>query len=129
MIYILGLEIRLMKKSCPSCYYYEKLCAFGRGKLSALIFKKENPKNFLKKKITPKDIIPDFLVALIPIIMGIILLFIKFNWLILASIIALALLAFPGNGLIRTTLACKFCKQKEIGCPAEQLFRKNEYGL
>jgi F0F1-type ATP synthase membrane subunit c/vacuolar-type H+-ATPase subunit K len=29
-----------------------------------------------------------------------------------------------GNGYIRGNLTCKYCKQREIGCPAEQLFSK-----
>jgi hypothetical protein len=36
------------------------------------------------------------------------------------------LLTFIGNGLVRGSLACKYCKQREIGCPAEQLFNKKK---
>lgn len=52
LIYILGFEIRLLKKSCTNCYYYDKYCAFGKGKISALFFKKGNPELFLHKKIS-----------------------------------------------------------------------------
>ncbi len=124
LLYILGLEINLMKKGCVRCYYYGKSCAFGKGKLSAILFKKGNPKAFTNKKITWKDIIPDFFVSIIPIITGIVILTLKFNWLILVLIILLISLASAGNEFVRGSLACKFCKQREIGCPAEQLFKK-----
>jgi len=124
LLYILGLEIRLMKKSCVNCYYYGKYCAFGKGKISAILFKKGNPKGFLKNKITWKDIIPDFLVSIIPIIVGIVLLILHFNWLILAFMVILVILTSAGNGFVRGSLACKHCKQREIGCPAEKLFNK-----
>ena len=40
--------------------------------------------------------------------------------------IVLLLLGFFGNAIVRGKLACNYCKQKEIGFPAEQLFeRKN----
>jgi hypothetical protein len=126
LLYILGLEIRLMKHSCVNCYYYGKFCAFGKGKLSSLFFKKGNPKDFIKRKITWKDILPDFLVSIIPILAGIILLILDFSWPILLSIIILVILTSVGNGFVRGSLACKFCKQRKIGCPAEQLFNKNK---
>ena len=124
LLYILGLEIRLMKRSCVNCYYYGKFCAFGKGKLSALFFKKGNPKLFLRDNITWKDLIPDFLVSIIPVVVGIVLLILNFNWLILSLIVLLVVLTSAGNGFVRGSLACKFCKQRELGCPAEKLFNK-----
>lgn len=126
LFYIFGLEIRLMKRSCVNCCYYGKLCAFGKGKISSLFFKKGNSQKFIKDKITWKDILPDFLVSIIPIVVGIVLLILKFNWLILSLIILLVILTSVGNGIVRSSLACKFCKQKGIGCSAEKLFDKNE---
>jgi len=126
LLYILGLEIRLMGRSCVNCYYYGKHCAFGKGKLSSLFFKKGNPNNFIKDKITWKDILPDFLVSIIPLIVGIILLMLNFDWLLLILIVLLAILTSAGNGFVRSSLACKYCKQGEIGCPAEQLFNKKK---
>jgi hypothetical protein len=124
LLYIFVQEIKLMRGSCVSCYYYGKRCAFGKGKLCSLLFKKGNPQNFIKRKITWKDILPDFLVSIIPIVIGIILLISDFNWLILSLIILLALLTSAGNGFVRRSLACKYCRQREIGCPAEQMFNK-----
>ena len=124
LFYIFGLEIRLMKRSCANCYYYGKYCAFGKGKISSLFFKRGNSHKFIKDKITWKDILPDFLVSIIPIIAGIVLLILNFNWLIISLIVLLIILTSAGNGFVRGSLACKFCKQREIGCPAEQLFNR-----
>lgn len=68
--------------------------------------------------------VPDFLVVIFPLIGGIIYLVKDFDWLILALLVILAILSFGGNALMRGALACKYCKQRELGCPAEQLFRK-----
>ena len=125
VLYILILEIRLLKYSCVNCYYYDKLCAFGRGKICSLIFKKGIPQQFLDKKITWKDLIPEFLLSIVPILIGIFLIIRNFNWIILFLIVILFIISFPVTGYLRGSLACKHCKQREIGCPAEQFFRKN----
>jgi len=125
LIYVLFLEFRVMKKSCINCYYYGKYCSFGKGKIASVLFKKGN-KDFAKKEISWKDILPDFLVSIIPILIGIILLTIQLSWLILISIVMLLVLTFAGNALVRGNLACKFCKQRKLGCPAERLFNKGK---
>jgi hypothetical protein len=54
------------------------------------------------------------------------LLLISFRVLVLALVIALLVLGFAGNALVRGRMACRFCKQREIGCPAVQLFEKKK---
>ena len=91
-----------------------------------MVFKKGDINKFCKKQITWKDIIPDFMVSLIPAIIGIILLIKNFNWITLSLVIVLFILTFIGNGIVRSKLACKYCKQRQIGCPAQKLFEKNK---
>jgi hypothetical protein len=119
------LEIRLLRKSCVNCYYYGKRCAFGKGKLCSLFFKKGNKEGFTGD-FTWKDLIPDMLVAIIPLLIGITRLIVGFNWLLLSLIILLFFLVSTGNGFIRGSLACKYCKQREIDCPADKMFNKEE---
>ena len=126
LMFLVYLEIKLLKRGCVNCYYYGKRCAFGKGKICSLFFRKGNTKKFVNNKITWKDILPDFMVSIIPAITGIVLLIINFNWLLLALVILLFLLTSFGNGLVRGSLACKYCKQRKIGCPAEKLFNKKE---
>ena len=69
LAYIVFLEIRLLRKSCINCYYYGKRCAFGKGKLCSLFFKKGNIENFATNdNMTWKNLIPDMLVSIIPVI-------------------------------------------------------------
>ena len=119
------LEFRLLTRSCVNCFYYGKRCAFGKGKLCAALFRKGDPDSFRSDAITWKDLLPDFLVSLIPMTAGIALSFLRFSWSLVYLVIALFLLAFPATGFIRSLLACRFCRQRELGCPAEQLFSKS----
>ncbi|MFA5269094.1 MAG: hypothetical protein WC379_14090 [Methanoregula sp.] len=126
LIFILVFEFRLISRHCTDCYYYGRTCAFGKGRLSALFFKKGSPEKFTGMTITWKEIVPDFLLFIIPVLAGILLLIQGYTWTILILVITLLLLGFAGNALVRGQLACKYCKQREIGCPAMQLFNKME---
>ena len=122
LLYIGVLEFRLLKRSCVNCYYYGAYCAFGKGKLCSFLFEKGDPKKFAADTIAWKDIIPDFMVSVIPIVVGGILLLRDFNWMVLIFVVSLFLLTFVGNAAVRGSWACAHCTQREIGCPAEQLF-------
>jgi hypothetical protein len=122
---ILALEYRLLRHSCVDCYYYGRMCCFGKGRLCALFFGKGDQNKFPGKKIGWRDIIPDFLISLVPLLLGIILLVLRFDAVLFAVVVTLAVLAFPGSGFIRGTWACRYCRQREMGCPAEQLFSRN----
>jgi hypothetical protein len=123
---IIAFEYRLLGKHCVNCYYWGRTCGFGKGRLSALFFKRGDPSKFCEKEMSWKDMIPDILVTLIPFVIGIVLLIIKFNILLLIAAVILIASATIGNSFIRGTLTCKSCKQRELGCPAEQLFNKGK---
>lgn len=124
LLYCLGNEVHVMKMSCVDCYYYDKWCAFGRGKAAALFFRQGDPRRFLTKSISRKDLIPDMLVVIFPLVGGIALLIRDFSWGIVIALALLLTLSFGGNYLIRSRVACVCCKQRELGCPAEQFFSK-----
>ena len=124
LLFILLLELRLMKGHCVDCYYYGKTCAFGKGRLSSMFFPKGVPEHFSKMTITWTDILPDFLVFIIPVLAGIALIIRTFSWILLLLIIALFTLGSVGNALVRGQIACRYCRQREIGCPAQRLFNK-----
>ena len=125
VLFILILEFRLLSRHCVDCYYYGRTCAFGKGRLSSLFFQRGNPAKFSRMTISWKDIVPDFLVFIVPALAGILLLVQEFSWTVLLLIITLFLLGFSGNALVRGHLACRYCNQRALGCPAEQLFNKN----
>jgi hypothetical protein len=123
---VLLLEFRLIRNHCVDCFYWGKTCGFGKGRFSALFFKRGNISNFCSLRMTWKDMIPDLLVTLIPVAVGIFLLISNFDVVILIAILLLIILTTAGNGFIRGHLTCRFCKQKELGCPAEELFNKGK---
>ena len=124
LVFIMALEFRLLSKHCVNCYYWGKTCGFGKGRLSSLFFKRGDPSKFCEKSFNWKDMIPDLLVSLIPLLIAIVIMIFKFNLVLLLAAIILITLTTIGNGFIRGNLTCKYCKQREIGCPAEQLFSK-----
>ncbi len=124
--FILLLEFRLLARHCVDCYYYGKTCAFGKGYLSSLLFSRGRPGQFNQRKMKLTDILPDFLMFIVPVLAGVLLLVQQFSWITLSLIIALIFLGFFGNALVRGQLACRHCKQREAGCPAEQLFNKKK---
>ena len=126
LTYCGGIELLVIFRSCKDCYYYGKICGLGKGRVAPFFIKKGNSKRFVEKKILGYDLIPDFLVAIIPIIGGIILSSYDFSFLRLGLLILLAILFFGGTSFIRGSFACKYCKQKELGCPAEELFSKKK---
>lgn len=122
ILFIILLEIRLLSRHCPDCYYYGKTCAFGRGRVSSMVFPKGEPERFCRKKYSFKDIIPDFLLILVPVLAGAVSLVFEFRWTTIVLIIAIIILGFPAAGALRMKLACRHCRQMEIGCPAVELF-------
>lgn len=126
LVFIFSLEYRLISKHCVNCYYWGMTCGFGKGRLSALFFKRGDPVKFCNNEMSWKDMIPDLLVSLVPFIIGIVLMIIKFDFTLLFAEIILIVLTTIGNGFIRGNLTCRYCKQRELGCPAEKLFNKDK---
>lgn len=126
LIYVSIFEFRLVRYHCVNCFYWGKTCGFGKGRVSSWLFKKGDVSRFCVKKMTWRDMIPDILVSLIPLVVGIILLILKFDFILLIAMLLLLFLTTMGNGFIRGTLTCKYCKQKELGCPADTLFNKEK---
>jgi len=127
LLYCLWVEIRVLIMSCRDCFHYGRLCAFGRGKICSLLFKKGSPERFKMKKITWINLVPDFLVSIIPLVIGGFYLVRSFTWLMLSLVVVLVIMAFPVTGFVRGSISCKFCRQREMGCPAVQLFAKKAH--
>jgi len=123
LLYCLWLEVRLLRTACVDCTYYGKACAFGKGKLCALVFAKGDPQRFASREASWVAVLPDFLVSIVPLIGGIVLLVMNgWDWLIVVLLVLLIALAFGVTPVVMGSLACRHCKQKELGCPAYELF-------
>ncbi len=112
------LELLILKESCIHCYYYGKVCGFGRGRLAALLFRRGDPRRFLDPRVCGKDVVPALMVALLPLTGGLFLLMEHFSLTKAGGMLALLLVYLGGNVAVRRGYACKYCKQKEQGCPA-----------
>jgi hypothetical protein len=124
LLFVTTLEFRIIKNHCVNCYYWGKICGFGKGKISAFFFKKGHPEKFCSVPVTWKSMIPDLLVSLLPFVTGIILLIAEFRIDILAALAIIVLFTTSGNSIVRGKLTCKYCKQREAGCAAYALFNK-----
>lgn len=124
--YVIMMEFSVYKEGCASCYYYGKRCMSGRGKIAALFVRKEDPKRFCEKKVTWKNLLPQVLLSLIPIIAGAYLLITNFNFLFIGLILVPVLTWFVANPLMYGKLGCLHCKQGRICCPANDFFGKKK---
>jgi hypothetical protein len=123
LLYVLWLEVRLLRDACVDCVYYGTTCALGKGGLCALAFERGDPHRFADRQISWWEMLPDLLVSILPLMGGIVLLVLDgWDWLIAVLLVVLLVLASAGTGFVRGSLACKHCRQREIGCPAYDLF-------
>ncbi|MBN2371257.1 MAG: hypothetical protein JXO72_12305 [Vicinamibacteria bacterium] len=126
LVFLAYLEVHLLARGCVHCTYYGRACFSGKGLVASWLFKRGDPSRFASRKFTWLSLLPDMLVVLIPLGAGLFLSIRRFDWLLLSLMVGLIILAFPGNGCVRGRLACRYCRQRELGCPAEELFRRRE---
>ena len=122
LLYCLWVEVSVLRASCVHCYYYGKVCGLGKGKLCSWLFQKGDPQRFVEREVSWREIVPDMMVLIFPLVGGIVLLIKAFTWLLVVMLVILVFLSLGGNAIVRGSFACKYCKQREIGCPAQQLF-------
>ena len=126
IIYMIYMEISVLREGCRYCYYYGKVCAFGKGITASYFIKKGNPKKFCERQLTFKDFIPHMLVSFLPLIPGTILLLSGLDFLVIGLMAFPIIVNFLGNPIIYGKLACPHCKQGAICCPACEYFMKKE---
>jgi len=122
VLYCLWVEIIVLKASCVHCYYYGKVCGFGKGKLCSWLFQKGDSQRFIDRQVSWRDIVPDMMVLVFPLVGGIVLLIKEFSWSLVVTLVILVFLSLGGNAIVRGSFACKYCRQRETGCPAQELF-------
>jgi hypothetical protein len=107
--------IVLRKLICTNCYYYDKWCHIGWGKLAASLFKKGDIKNFdssIGIKLAP---ITYGIISFIPVIFVIISIIQNFSVAKLIVLIMLLAITVYG-GAIGRKKACINCKMRLL-CP------------
>lgn len=108
-----------LKLRCSYCYYYDKWCYTGFGKLASKVFRKGPVKEFQN----PKNIFPiallSMIILLIPLVSGIIVFIFTFELVVLFVIIFYLLISLIPNFVIKRR-TCKSCKQRLISCPVNR---------
>ena len=112
---LIMMYIVLRRLVCINCYYYDKWCALGWGKISAKMFKKGNLEDFPKS--TGLKIAPAVygLMMFIPIIAIIISIILVFDYTKIGVLILLILFSIYSAGIGRKA-ACSKCKMN-LSCP------------
>jgi len=117
---LLMVYVVLRKLVCTNCYYYDRWCGIGWGKLSALMFKKGEIKGFGKGAIKVAPAIYGLL-TFIPIITILVSFFIHSEYIWLKIFILLFMIAFSlYSSTIGRKKNCTLCKMRLI-CPGSAI--------
>jgi hypothetical protein len=103
----------LRKLVCTNCYYYDKWCSFGWGKLAAALFKRGKNEEFhesIGMRLAP---IVYGLLTVFPLIVVLIVLIGEFDYYKLAVLVILVFFAVYSGSISRRS-ACASCKMNTI---------------
>ncbi len=124
LLYCFLMELSVLREGCVNCHYYGKTCFCGKGWLCAKFMKKGTRPEVFSKKVTWMMFVPSFIVAFMPIVGGVVQLLTRFDWALLIVLAVLVPFYFIGNAAIHGAFACKYCKQRQLGCGACEMFEK-----
>jgi len=110
---------------CTRCYYYDRRCGTGIGKVVALFFKKGQEEEFGQTASQKAVILLLAIVLLLPLVGGITSLMVGYSTLRLVLLVALVVLLVAGLAP-HPRLVCGHCKLAERGCcPIGKLVVRN----
>ncbi|MDH4135419.1 MAG: hypothetical protein OEW09_01700 [Anaerolineae bacterium] len=111
---------------CTRCYYYDRRCATGVGKVVALVFKKGQEEEFGQTASQKAVILLLVVVLLLPLVGGIVSLVVGYSTLRLVLLVALLALLVAGLAP-HPRLVCSHCKLAEKSCcPIGKLVLRNQ---
>jgi len=110
-----------LKLRCTFCYYYGRRCAFGLGEVSSRIFKGGDPSGFSRRANLVPAAVLNFIVLLLPLGAAIAAIAIDFSWLVPVLFFAYVMVAIVPGFVLRNSIFCRSCRQRELGCPACQM--------
>ena len=118
VVLVVVIQILLKKHNCSGCYYYDKLCHLGWGKISSAMFKQDSGDPKMGMKLSFFYILPPPLIFLTSLIFAIIKSPTWAYWIILALFTILNVASFP----IRKK-GCSLCAMREV-CPGSAAISK-----
>ena len=115
----------ILASICTRCYYYDRRCGTGTGKIVARFFKKGQEEEYGQTASQKAVLLLVVIVLLLPLMGGITSLMGGYSTLRLALSVALLALLLAGLAP-HSRLVCSHCKQAEKGCcPIGKLLVRN----
>jgi hypothetical protein len=100
---------------CARCYYYDRRCATGVGKVVALFFRKSQEEEFGQTASQKAVMVVLAIVLLLPLVGGVVSLVVGYSMLRLVLLVALLALLVAGLAP-HPRLVCSHCRLAEKGC-------------
>ena len=110
-VLVVVIQILLKKHNCSGCYYYDKLCHLGWGKISSAMFKQDSGNLKTGMKLSLFYIIPPPVILLTSLIFAVIKNPTWIYWFVLVLFVFLNVASFP----VRKK-GCSLCIIRE-SCP------------
>ena len=108
-VLVVVVQILLKKHNCSGCYYYDKLCHLGWGKISSALFKQGSGNLKTGMKLSLFYIIPPPVIFLTSLIFAIIRNPTCVYWFVLVLFVILNVASFP----VRKK-GCRLCAMREV---------------
>jgi hypothetical protein len=111
IVAVLTVYIILRKLVCTNCYYYDKWCSMGWGKIASALFKRGNIEQFNESiglRLAP---IVYGLLTIFPLIVVLLVLIFEFDYYKLAVLVILLFFSVYSGSISRKS-ACADCKMK-----------------
>jgi len=108
---VVAVQVLLKKHNCSGCYYYDKVCHLGWGKISSALFKKNSGDPATGEKLSLFYILSPPLILVISVAFAVTKNPATSYWLVLAIYTGLNIASFP----LRKK-GCSICAMREI-CP------------
>ena len=107
-ILVVVIQVLLKKHNCSGCYYYDKVCHLGWGKISSVMFKQDSGNPNVGMKLAFFYILPPPIIFITALIFAIIKNPVWFYWFILILFIIVNVASFP----LRKK-SCGLCAMRE----------------
>ncbi len=110
-VLVVVVQILLKKHNCSGCYYYDKLCHLGWGKISSAMFKQDSGDPAVGMKLAIFYILPPPLIFVSALAFAIIESPAGVYWFALSLFLLLNIISFPAR-----KKTCGLCAMREV-CP------------
>jgi len=108
-VLVVAVQILLKKHNCSGCYYYDKLCHLGWGKISSAMFKQDSGNLKTGMRLSLFYIVPPPVIFLTSLIFAIIKNPTLLYWVVLVLFVILNVASFP----VRKR-GCRLCAMREV---------------